>query len=685
MIPTRSTRTFTPSRFLLRLVAGAAIGAALWLPARALLPFAPLPVRFALLLLALTWGPGIAFGGWLTTRLDSLQRTIVLLSIGSAAAALTIDILGRWGLSASCPFVAFALGGAGIAAWRRVPDAPRVRRAEVLACVALISVTVALGVVTFRHRLVENANGVAVYGDYDSFDLSFYAAWASEATHTIPPTASYYAGHGLNGAYYPQLALAMVARFADVPILNIYFRYAWPTFLTLGALMVFAFVRSLASTTVALTAAFLVVAGGDFSYLASWWLPHATVDWDYVLWPTNFFSPTMEVLQFNTWAPSLPVFFGALYVIGPSDAGPRVARTVLGAALLAVLFEFKPFAALVLLAALPAAALFSRRDRATRVEFVATCVLGAMGILPFIYEVTKLHEDRRSKFLISFFELPQRMLSKTDLGAPVAALVAKVSPSAVFARPLTLVIATGIFFLVGLGIRWAGIAGVWRAVRSAPEPNGRTWRLLGWTAIAGVSIPFVLVTDPYVDTLQFYQTGLYVLWIFTAVALVRFVRRRGFQGGVIAALVIAASLPSSVHYVLRRWTDQQRAPLATLSRGELAIADYLRYCDPATTVILDDRAEGPSLLTVATARRVTLAWGRRYYAVGSEARLADINAFFSSADDDAAAALDTLRRYHVTHVIVHPLRDHVSAALLAHLLLVVHTTDATLYAVPKPL
>ena len=46
-----------------------------------------------------------------------------------------------------------------------------------------------------------------LYGDYDTADLGYYAAEASEAAHTVPPMASYYSGHRLNAAYYPHLVL----------------------------------------------------------------------------------------------------------------------------------------------------------------------------------------------------------------------------------------------------------------------------------------------------------------------------------------------------------------------------------------------------------------------------------------------------------------------------------------------
>ena len=100
----------------------------------------------------------------------------------------------------------------------------------------------------------------------------------------------------------------MVHRFAEVEFLPMYFRFAWPTFLALGALTAFVLVRRLASVGTALLAVVLLLVGSDFSYLFAWLMPEQTGQWDYVLWPTNFLAPTMEVLHFNTWTPSLPLF-----------------------------------------------------------------------------------------------------------------------------------------------------------------------------------------------------------------------------------------------------------------------------------------------------------------------------------------------------------------------------------------
>jgi hypothetical protein len=679
-----------------RLTAGALLGACAWPVLAASLPFLPIPIRFLLAWFLFTFGPGIAVGGRLTRDLDPLQRVIVLLGIGSAATPVLIDLLGRMNLVAAFPYVAAALGGGGLAVWHRSLDArPPTSRSDAVACAGLVALTVALGVVVFSHRLQSNADGILLYGDYDSADLGYYASEAAEASHTVPPMAAYYSGHRLNAAYYPHLVLGMIHRFAAVPVLSMYYRYAWPTFLALTALTAFVLVRSLATCGVAALAVVLILVGSDFSYVAAWFLPHAAVDWDYLLWPTNFLSPTMQVLQFSTWTPSMPVFFTTLFAIVRGIQTRSWGWLVMSALLLAILFEFKPFAYIVLMAALCASTVFSDDAWSARLRLAATTALGVVFTLPFVIGIAALDpSDRRSRLLIDFFLLPKRMLIKLDLTQAFTDAASRLAPSSALRTPLLLLMATIVFLVVGIGIRWVGAPGVWCAIRgSTGSPRGRTgdfgaadaaaWRLLAWGVVAGIAIPFVIATDPYVDTLQFYLTGLYLMWIFAAVALMGFARAHRSIGGLAVAAAIALTLPSSIHYLARKWTDAERPPKASLSRTEMTIADYLRTCDPEQTVILHDRPLSPSLMTIVAERRIVLGWDVKYSAVGGEDRLRDINAFYASAGGDPDAALETLRRYHVTHVIVREQADHVHPTVLGRLNTVMRFPDVTLYSVPR--
>jgi len=479
----------------------------------------------------------------------------------------------------------------------------------------------------------------------------------------------------------------MIHRFAKVPILSIYFQFAWPTFLMLSAATGFVLVRSIASRGVAMLAVTLVLLGSDFSYLAAWYLPGAATSgaWDYVLWPTNFLSPTMQILYYNTWGLSLPLFFTVLYTIVCGLQTRSVGWIVVGAFLLAVLFEFKPFAYVVLMGALGAAAVFSWRNSAARWQFVATAALGVLFTTPFLYAAATLApEDRRTRLVIEFFPLVNRMLIKLGLTETFPRWVNAHVPWVPLRTPVFYLLATIAFLAIGVAVRWAGAPGVWRALagRFGSGPDAQAWNLLGWTVVVGVAIPFVIATDPYVDTLNFYVTGLYVLWIFTAAALVGFANKHPRIGGFAIAAAITVALPSSTHYLERRWTDRQRPARVDLSAAEVRIADYLRNkTDPETTVILHDRPLSPSLTTILAERRIVLGWDVTYSAVGGQERLRDVNRFFSSADGNADAAFESLGRYHVTHVIVTD-DDRVHPAVLARLHMLMQFRGAALYAVP---
>src|SRR6185295_10313983 len=166
-------------------------------------------------------------------------------------------------------------------------------------------------------------------------------------------------------------------------------------------------VRSLAARSVAALAVVLLLVGSDFSYLAAWFLPHAAIDWDYLLWPTNFLSPTMQVMHFSTWSPSLPVYLTALFAIVRGVQTRSRGWLVLSGFLIGILFEFKPFAWVVLMGALGAATVFAGGDWPSRRRFAATIGAGILFSLPFIWGAATMDaSDRRTRLVIDFFLLP---------------------------------------------------------------------------------------------------------------------------------------------------------------------------------------------------------------------------------------------------------------------------------------
>ncbi len=631
-------------------------------------------LRFAAFFLAFTFGPGSASLFWLTRGLDFPRRFVIMLGAGVPASALLIDVMGRAGLLPAFPYVASGLALMVTVLWWREPE--RSARAaddwtgsDLAAAAAIVVLAIAIGAVAFSHRLTETPDQIVVYGDYDSLDLTYYAALSAEASHTVPPTASYYAGRELNYAYYPQLVLAMVHRFGGVRMLPIYFGYAWPSFLAIGALCGYLFVRAIATRTAACLSILLLLVAGDFSYLAAWFLPHPGNNWDYVLWPTNFLSPTMEVLQFNSWTPSLPIFFLALWCAAYGFQTGRARWTIASGLLLGVLFQFKPFAFIVLCAALTASVICTG-DWAARRRYATMLIIAGIAALPFVYRSIRLYADRRSELQLESFVLPERMVIKLDLAEAFAS----------WPRPLYLLAATLVFFAGGLGVRWIGLPGVWRAIRGNMRPHGAAWRLIAWGVVAGIAIPFVIATEPYNDTLQFYQVALYLLWIFTAAALASVLATRRLFAAIVVLAALVASLPSSAHYLARKWHDDDRPALAALTQMEMQIADYLRAEDPQATVVLNDRPLDPSLLAVLSERRLVLAWGR--YAVGSGERLGEVNAFYSGSRT-LENTLAILRKHAVTHVVIHKARDRTAADVLQRLRLVMGDQDVELYEVPE--
>ena len=183
------------------------------------------------------------------------------------------------------------------------------------------------------------------------------------------------------------------------------------------------------------------------------------------------------MLHFNSWTPSLPIFFTALWGIAYGFQTRQFRWLLLSGLLLGVLFQFKPFAFLVLSAALAASIVFAGRDWDARRRYALVLVLGGISALPFVYRSLRLYADRRSELRLDYFVLPERMLIKLDLVEAFTNWSNRVAPAESLRQPLFLLAATAVFLAVGLGIRWIGIPGVWRAVRGREPANAATWRV----------------------------------------------------------------------------------------------------------------------------------------------------------------------------------------------------------------
>jgi hypothetical protein len=223
-----------------------------------------------------------------------------------------------------------------------------------------------------------------------------------------------------------------------------------------------------------------------------------------------------------------------------------------------------------------------------------------------------------------------------------------------------------LFLTIGPGLRLFGVAGVWRAI-AARAPEGLAWRLTGWCIVAAVALPFVVRDGSVRRYAAVLPDGLFLLWIVTALALTTFrsaSSRLGDRRHLRCCRVHASFVdPLSDAEV----ADNQRPPLAALSRSEGAVAGQLASTDPEGTVFLNDSPLAPSLMTIVSGRRTVLAWGPSVLCVREATRERGTSTVLRVGQRHADLAIDVLRRYHVTHVVVHPDRDRVHPGVLAYL------------------
>lgn len=652
------------------------MGAAAWLLLDSLLPALPAWARFVLAYGALVVAPGAAFTAGLLRTTDRLTSIVFACTVGLLASPLLAHVLGIAGAFEAFPYVALGLGGAALAWHVRQRRDPRVPVSVPFAAGALVVALAAAGIcaVVYAHRLTLTPESVAVTGDYDSFDSTYYAAIAGEVAYTIPPTAPFNAGHMLNYSYYPHLLLGMIHRFADVPLLLIYFGYAWPIFLALAGLCLYVLVAGVSTPWIAAVASLLFLLGSDLSWLIAWFGPPETHLWDYVIWSANTFSPGPETLPFNTFAPAMAVLFAAIIAITQAaETGSR--RWIIVAALLIVgVLQYKPFAYADLVAGLAAAAVFPGVATHLRRRYLVVLGCSLVAALPFFYTILRYYEESQSHLAVDLFLMPRLMLDKLTIADEFTAGAARLGLEGGLGTVAITLAATLLFFGLGLGFRLLGLRSLWRGLTGALGPSTR---LLAWTTLAGVAIPFVIVTDPYHQTMHFYQVTLFLLPVFVAYGLAGL---RPSARWIATALVFAIAVPSTVHYLRRKWNDTER-PFAAMTKPEIQMAEHLRGLSRERTVLLHDNPRAPSLLMIQADKRVVLAWER--YVPNSRNKRREIERFFRRGVP-ADAARETLARYGATHLLVDARRHRIHPDVMAWLLPIHAAGPLTLYWVPGP-
>jgi hypothetical protein len=230
--------------------------------------------------------------------------------------------------------------------------------------------------------------------------------------------------------------------------------------------------------------------------------------------------------------------------------------------------------------------------------------------------------------------------------------------------------------VLSLGFRLVGLPALWRALRH-PWGQDPIWALLGWTIVAALAAASFIVSVPYHETTQIHQFALFLLAVFAGHQ-VAAIRLRPIRLAA-AALTIGLAVPSTAHYVERKW-HADTPPFADITHDERSVAALLGRTHPEETLVLHNRPTRPTLIGVLAERRSVLAWAD--YVRNSRERREAVDRFLGSAGTTATESAAILREHEPTHVIEYPQRDHIHPEIRAQLQPVFSSPSIVLYRVP---
>jgi hypothetical protein len=672
-----------------RTIAGATAGLLAWAACRFGLGFIPAPLAFYLTAVIFTFGCGALPLMRLVKGTPLPARTALACAFGLAVAPAVMYGLALIGGVILFPALAFAAAGAAAAWWvRRGDDGDRVPAPADGIWYVVVPLAIAATIFSVGSgRIRATADSLAIYGDYDTLDLAYYASIASELGHTrsVPPQSPFYAGHHIVYSYFPLLFLVEVQKFSGVRLIEAFLKFGWPFFGAVAAGGLLAFYRRLGSIHFAVLSTLLTFTGSTLAYVAAWQWPEM-VGSDRLIWSSLFLAPSAEWLFFNPWTPSLVVLAVGLYALTrlPEDGG--VGWLIVASVCFGHLFMFKSFAFPIVVAAVGMAALLAliRRERIAWPLFgvAAGSVLLAAPWILAVVPYNRL-ENRGALLSIEYFSLVRRMLFKADLTDPLLAFVHRYigsDPS----NAITLLLASLIFLLGGLNARVLGVVGLCKA--AVGRASMRPWTPLAWMAILGIAIPFVIAIAPFPNSIQPHLFGLLVLWPFAVYVVWPPGARPTRARWTATAAIVACSVPSTWHYGRTARDAPAQPPIVSIGPGDYRILRYLERTDPNTTMILHSETLWPSLYAIESRRRVVLALSSYVEGDGSAdvtSRLSEIAGFFGSPAAEGVADVSILARYHVTHVIERLDRDRIHPAVVRQLHLVTGTPNVRLYEVPQ--
>ncbi len=591
---------------------------------------------FALFAALAVVAPGIALQRLLRVPVDVLLA--LPLGLVACAAAYWLSLWTQAGWLFPVTLAALVVTGCrGRPDWA---DGPPARGAWAL----LLALLVFLALAGYRFNRPA-PDGSFQLDPLERIDTAFQVGLAWELTHSYPPQVPGLAGQPLSYHLGQHLVRAAATRYAGLAPYDLLSRYdvtlcGWALMLALYGL-----VWQLGARGVGLLLAGLAPLLGDASFVAG---ALCGADW----W-TDLFSANLHLsLTFgNSLVSALALAAGAhVCWLRFERGGPR-GWLVLAALQAAAVPFFKIFLAWQLLAGLTLALVLTRR-RALALPLLPA--LAATALLTFG------PGGQATEIVWEPLAVVRRTLQTLDC-AP--------------AEPAWLPALGVAWLLSALGARLGGLLALARALRGS---SAGAVALAG-TVLSGVPPALLLrITihgegPDYNEAVYFVTGSLALLWLFTALA-VEAARRRRFW----TAVVLAASLPTSAHFMARRLATVPESVPAPVLR---LVARLRADSRPGDVVLAPPAPRWPPPAMVLAGRR--LAWTRflpylAQYAPRAvvEERRALVQEFFATPDAPRARAI--ARELGATHVLLYG-PQRLAAAPEAWLELVAEDGGARLY------
>jgi len=553
-------------------------------------------------------GPGLAVFRLLGLRLDPA----LVLPVGTAAVAGLYWLSLATGLSWLFPAATLALDLTLLVrpGLERAPGPPlRGAWPPFLALVALLALTQ----YPWNRRAPD---GEFLLDPLVPSDTAFHVGLARELVAGYPPQVPGVAGFPLGYHLGADLVRAAALRWAAIDPYDSISRFD----VTLWGLALVLVLRGLADRLFALSAAVAFVPWTlfltDFSFLfgaspqAHWWTD---------LLRGNLL---LSLAVSNPIVPGLALTLGALLALARHEAGEGGRWLVLAAGLGFAVPFFKVFLGAHLLLGLGVAALLTRRFRSIAIVGLPCALATAALVLG--------QGGQTVKIVLAPLDLVS--VTRESLGlAPLSGLA---------------LLAWSVAWLgASLGLRVFGLRESWRALRSADACAAAlaAMALAAWPLglLFRVSAPEVLPGQKVVNDAAFLiEQGGPLLWIFTALALVRFASTSHRRIAVAVAVVVLA-LPTTVQFVVKKLQE----PPGRLPAATVRAMDALRaVSNPGDVVLQRPGGRYPPAPVVLIGRRVPYERFTPYLTqfvakADLERRHEEVFRFFRTPDRDEALAL----------------------------------------------